>query len=476
MTKFSNKKIGIVNWKIENSLKTENCKLKILAILLFVFLSFNLALAVEDGVQVTQTVTGCNNDGVCAGLETFANCPADCEEEETPPSGGGGPIGDKTLPGIYDLVVITTDNSASISWKTTEPARSTIYWGLTEEYEMGTISEVGFLEEHKAILTGLSPDTVYHFQFFLRDEARNEYRSFDQQFRTLVESDDTPPSNVSNFTATRIGEEEAAGLSWKNPTEADFAGVRIVRSTKFFPVDIYDGTTIYEGPGESAKDYDIETGITYYYTAFAYDTAGNYSSGAVALFLIREPGVPIVVPPVIPPVVPPEKVPLEIEKIKLDFFDFFQGGKKVPFVGEKIYLDGSKPLNIKLDYEKAPEILKTILVTLVEPSDEEKTFSFLLKVNKDGSAYEAKLGAFEVPGLYEVSIAILDYENQALKKIKTFFFVEGEIGPADGGGEEGEESRYFHGWWGLWPMLLLILIIIISVWYLIRKRRKQEQF
>ena len=440
-------------------------------IIIFLLLLPLLIFAVEDDIQVTQIVTGCNNDGTCAGLETAANCPNDCEEE-TLPVGGGGPMTDKTIPGIYNLVIFTTTDSATVSWKTTEPARSEFYWGLTEEYEMGTVSEIDFLEEHKVSLFGLNPDTLYHFQIFLRDKARNEYLSYDQQFRTLVEADVVPPSNVSNFKITRIEDEEAAGLTWKNPEDTDFAEVRIVRSAKFFPADIYDGTTVYEGPGESAEDYDIETGITYYYSAFSYDLSGNYSSGAVALFIIHKPGVPIVILPVIPPVVPPEDVPLEIEKIELDYFDFFQGGKRALRVGDRIYLNGNEPFEIRLGYDKVPEILKTILVTLLEPEKEEEergSFSFLLKMDGEGDAYQAKLGALKTPGLYEVSIAVLDYKNQALKKIKTFLFVEGEFGPVDG----GETVKCFCGWW-CWILLLIILLILLFTIYKVIRGKKEN--
>lgn len=410
-------------------------------------------LAVGDSIQINQTVTG--------------HPPSAPEIPPVVSPGGGGPLIDRTLPGIYDLVIHVADTSVTVLWKTTEPAQSIFYWGLTEEYKIGSASEIDFLEEHKVTFSDLVVDTVYHFKIFLRDKAGNEYYSYDQQFRTLTVPDIVSPANVSNFTIVRIEEEEATELTWENPVELDLAGVRVVRSTKFFPTDIYDGTTIYEGLREFAEDTDIEEGVTYYYTAFAYDFSGNYSSGAVAIFLIYRPGVPPIIPPMIPPIVPPEMVPPEIEKIDLNYFDFFQKGEKLAFVGDKIYLDADEPIEISLDYEKTPEILKTILVTLFEP-ESEKSLSFLLKINKDKTAYQAKLGALKKPGLYEVSIAVLDYKNQALKKIKTSFFVEGQLAAV------GVTEKTPFKFSPIWRWILLLLIILLVVLYVIDRRKKSK--
>ena len=42
------------------------------------------------------------------------------------------------------------------------------------------------------------------------------------------------------------------------------------------------GTTVYDGAAESYTDTGLTYGVTYYYTAFAYDEYDNYASGAPA--------------------------------------------------------------------------------------------------------------------------------------------------------------------------------------------------
>jgi hypothetical protein len=215
--------------------------------------------------------------------------------------------------------------------------------------------------------------------------------------------DTTPPSNVSEFWAA-AGDRQNS-LEWKNPTDADFDKVLIVRSRNFYPASPQDGTAVYDGKGESFVDQDLNNGAAYYYTAFAYDDLGNYASGAVAQ---ATPGAPNVVPEV--PVV---AAPPEIEKIDLPQFDFIQNGRQVVAVNGAITVDTFHPFTISIPYESVPEVLKTMMVTLKQGN---KIFSFLLRANQDKTAYEATLMPPDA-GIYPFTITILDYKNQAFKEI-----------------------------------------------------------
>lgn len=93
----------------------------------------------------------------------------------------------------------------------------------------------------------------------------------------LAVIDTTPPDNVTNVTALP-GDSQVA-LSWTNPTNSDFAGVVIQRSTSGYPRSIYEGTNVYTGSGSSFTDTGVVYGTGYYYTIFSYDDVPNYSSG-----------------------------------------------------------------------------------------------------------------------------------------------------------------------------------------------------
>ncbi|HTL70687.1 MAG TPA: fibronectin type III domain-containing protein [Candidatus Eisenbacteria bacterium] len=184
---------------------------------------------------------------------------------------------DTVPPAISSIFVdAITENSARVNWSTDELADSTVRYGLTDAYG-STVHEGALVANHQITLTGLAAGTLYHFSVSSTDAAGNGATSTDQTFTTLP--DTTPPSNVSGFTVTPGDQQNA--LSWTNPNDPDFAGVRIQRSTSGYPGSPTSGTTIYDSNGTSVIDVGLTNGVTYYYTAFAYDGSGNFASGAL---------------------------------------------------------------------------------------------------------------------------------------------------------------------------------------------------
>lgn len=420
-----------------------------------------------DAVDVGQQVTPACGNLVCETGENSTNCPADCPAPPVPPvvfppTGPGGGSGSPAT--IYDLVIAEiTQTSAKISWKTVGPALCKFSWGQTPDYEKEIISGGSFDKEHLVGLKNLSPETLYYFKIICQDLLKTQAESGEQQFKTLFRQDITPPANVSDFEAT--AEEERIILKWQNPSDPDLAGVRILRSESFYPSDPWNGELVYEGKDTSFVDSQVAKGKKYYYTAFTYDKSGNYSSGAVTFAIPGKPGVP----PEIPPEVPPELVPPEIGKLSIEDFDFWQGGKKVDLKDGKFILEKEKPLKISINYEKVPEVLKTIMVTIEKPGqkgENSKYFSFLLRINREKTAYEATISPPGGGEIFPFSINILDYKNQSFKKISgqlEFPKTAVSINPVP-----------FYKNFKNWIFLLILSIILIAVAYIIlRKNRKR---
>jgi hypothetical protein len=102
-------------------------------------------------------------------------------------------------------------------------------------------------------------------------------------FQTDQEIDLIPPGPPINFTATP----ETTGniyLTWTNTNEPDLARVIIrYKATGAFPTTETDGLSCYDAPAShEANDATTHTGLTngltYRYSAFSRDTAGNYST------------------------------------------------------------------------------------------------------------------------------------------------------------------------------------------------------
>lgn len=234
--------------------------------------------------------------------------------------------------------------------------------------------------------------------------------------------------NVSNFTAE--SHYPSILLTWINPVGFSFDSVRIMRSDKFFPNDPFDGELIYEGSLESVIDNNVKDGVVYYYSIFSRSTRGEFSSGSIAFsqLIKKEDQISTTTGGVSKPIItnrdPFINIPIisdvspKISNLKLSDFDFIQKGRKLTVIGNTINIDGQENLLISLDYNKVPEVLKTIAITLASPDDPTMVFSFLLRVNPQKTAYEATIAPFGKSGVYGMSITILDYKNQGLKRLK----------------------------------------------------------
>ena len=87
--------------------------------------------------------------------------------------------------------------------------------------------------------------------------------------------DNIPPPPITNFIAIVVG--DSIKLTWTNPMDTDFVGVRIVRKVGSYPSSTSDGMIIYEGNLTTFTDNDITLGVVHYYRAFTYDFDNNYN-------------------------------------------------------------------------------------------------------------------------------------------------------------------------------------------------------
>ncbi len=203
-------------------------------------------------------------------------------------SGGGGTT-DVSPPQISNVKITVSNNAATITWTTDEPSSSHVAWGKNQDYRDGVSVTQKFTTNHLVEINSLQERLTYFFLITAFDPSGNQ-SSYSGQFITLSAPDTTPPANVTQLQATP--REDSIVLTWKNPPDEDFAYVRVVSSTQFFPLDPYNGKVVYEGNGQQAID-PVAGGVVYYYTVFSRDRSGNYSSGAITFAKVRfysEPG------------------------------------------------------------------------------------------------------------------------------------------------------------------------------------------
>ncbi|MEA3249304.1 MAG: fibronectin type III domain-containing protein, partial [Patescibacteria group bacterium] len=157
----------------------------------------------------------------------------------------------------------------------------------------GTVVYDGTAETHTD--AGLTNGITYFYAAYAYDEVPNYASGALTSAAPAGPPDTTPPGEVTGFTATPGNME--IQLDWTNPADADFAGVRIVRGPAggTCPTGPTDGTTVYEGVGETWLDVGLTNGTAYCYAAYTFDGVPNWSSG------VTSSATPVAPPDVAPP-------------------------------------------------------------------------------------------------------------------------------------------------------------------------------
>ena len=101
---------------------------------------------------------------------------------------------DTQAPVISNLQASAADTGATVTWTTDEPANSAVAHGPTVAYEDGTVSDPFYVTTHSITLSGLTPNTLYHYQVTTTDASGNAASSVDLTFTT---ADSGNPSGLS---------------------------------------------------------------------------------------------------------------------------------------------------------------------------------------------------------------------------------------------------------------------------------------
>src|SRR6185295_7908674 len=107
---------------------------------------------------------------------------------------GNTPPAPDTTPPVISAVGATaiTTNGATIGWTTNEAADTQVEYGTTTAYGSSTTLNTALVTTHAQTLSGLAPNTPYHYRVKSRDGATNLATSGDFTFTTAA-PDTTPP-------------------------------------------------------------------------------------------------------------------------------------------------------------------------------------------------------------------------------------------------------------------------------------------
>ena len=185
---------------------------------------------------------------------------------------------DTTAPTFSAITVAALSNtSATITWTTSEQAKSVIYVGTTSPVATTTAAwtDSSMVTAHSAVLSGLVADTNYRFVVLAKDAAGNVSLSGETTFKTAVTPDTTAPV-ISSIVATPTSSTTAT-IAW---TTNEAATSKVYFSTT---TPVTSGAMVADAAFVTAHAMSI-TGLsastTYRAIVVGNDAAGNTATSS----------------------------------------------------------------------------------------------------------------------------------------------------------------------------------------------------
>jgi hypothetical protein len=199
---------------------------------------------------------------------------------------GGGP--DTTPPVISGIATSTSTTTATISWNTDEIGTSQVEYGLDTNYGSYTGRDSNLVLSHSVNLTGLTPNTVYHYRVASVDGSGNAASSTDRTFNT---NDITVPRVT--LVAPIAGETVFGPQVYLAATSTDDVAVAGVQFKLDTNTNI--GSEVKGAPYTTTWDATSLSG-SHTIIAVTRDAAGNYATSSAATITVSSSGAVYLVP------------------------------------------------------------------------------------------------------------------------------------------------------------------------------------
>ena len=208
-------------------------------------------------------------------------------------------VSSASLPTISTVETSTlTASSARITWLVSVPTDGQVEYGLTTSYGSSSTVDSSLSLTHETLLTGLTPDTTYHYRVKSIDAAGNRILSGDETFTTLeLPTDQTAPI-ISAVTVSALGTSSAT-ITWTTDDASD-TRVQYGETTAY---GVYTDLDVTPATVHSETITGLFPDTTYHFTVQSKDSAGNtaisidhsfhtpiapYTSGAMSVPVVSQ--------------------------------------------------------------------------------------------------------------------------------------------------------------------------------------------
>jgi hypothetical protein len=240
---------------------------------------------------------------------------------------------------------------------------------------------------------------MYYFTIESQDVGRRTNLTLPYYFLTKSYKDTSFPLNPLNVRAR--ADVPGITISWENPPDPDFSYIRIMRHEDRFHGNPFLGKLIYEGTEESFLDTDVVAGKKYFYSLFARNIHGDFSSGVAVSATAFSKKV----------IFPPQEIKTKIDEIftppivseiseDLTFF-VHQHNQKVEILNNKkvISIDG----NMATIVDTSSKTLSDDWMKVTNRSGE-VVGEYLFLFNKDSLHYQSVIPPLQKDGNYDIKI------------------------------------------------------------------------
>jgi hypothetical protein len=147
----------------------------------------------RDGVQIATTASTSYSDTGLSPSTPYSYSVQAFDVGDNVSAQSSPPVTVTTLPASTNPPVISnvqatsvTQTSAAISWSTDIPSSSQVNYGTSSNYTSSTTVDTTLVTSHLTTLSGLSADTIYHFDVVSTGSVNNTSTSSDGTFTTLA--------------------------------------------------------------------------------------------------------------------------------------------------------------------------------------------------------------------------------------------------------------------------------------------------
>jgi hypothetical protein len=256
--------------------------------------SSTLTVATPPGTAGAVDVLVHNPDGLCAVAANAFNYLGDTNPPDftTPPY-----VASQVLDGTPPAATV----SAEIRWNTDEVSDSVVAYGLTDQLELGFVSDATDVKNHAIALGGLAPDTTYYFQASSTDLAGNSATepAPPATFVTIDLPDTASPVITSGPIVD--ASQDTAVVRWL--TDEDSSS-----SVEYGTTGLTNSQSGPAGRDHSVTLFNLTSATLYQYRVVSTDASGNPPTTSNLDVFETDP-VPDTTPPQLVPGPPPHTTP-----------------------------------------------------------------------------------------------------------------------------------------------------------------------